>query len=390
MKYWRGYLVAVIIGAITCALILFANANHELVDMVAPYMTRLVVSYLADWSAGTSVCLWQAFLLLLGAGLLAGIVLMIVLRWNPVQFTGWVLAAVSALSFLHTALYGLNYYAGSIADDIQLSVAECTVSELNDAAKYFQTKANELAVLVERDEEGKPVYPEFEELAVQAAEGFKVLTYERSKSVFAGSTAPVKKLGWSKMYTAMGVTGITVSMTGEAAVNPNAHPIGLPFIMCRQMANRMSIVADDDANFAAFLACEANSSVAFKYSAYFMAYRYCYRALAADTTSTATACISELNASISPLLSQDMADYTEFYSNQKTASSAGIGDQVNNFYMKLSDKEPCMESYVAVTDLLVSWHVQEFVLPMHEDDEVIFDPLDETQVKIPGLATPSK
>ena len=38
-----------------------------------------------------------------------------------------------------------------------------------------------------------------------------------------------------------------------------------------------------------------------------------------------------------------------------------------------------------VADLLVSWHIQEYVLPLLKEDEVKFDPLDETQVDLSGL-----
>ena len=385
MKYWRGYVVAAIIAAITAALTSFAAGYRELVDMIYPYVTRLVVSYLADWSAGVGVCLWQVITLLLIAGVLASVTLMIILRWNPVQWLGWVLAVACGLYFFHTAIYGLNYYAGSIADDVQLTVADYTVSELNEATRYFQTKANELAQQVSRDEAGNLQYAEFEDLAQQAGEGFRVLTYERSKSVFAGSTAPVKKLGWSGMYTSMGISGITIAMTGEAAVNPNIPVVALPFTMCHEMAHRMSIVSEDDANFAAFLACDANPSVEFQYSAYFMAYRYCYKALAANTTSTAQACIAELQGSVDPLVTKDMQDYSAFYAKYKDKGASNIANSANDFYLKTSGEEDGVASYAAVTDLLVSWHIQEFVLPMHKDDETVFDPMDESQVDLSGL-----
>ncbi len=385
MKYWRGYLVAAILAAITAALVAFAKQYGDLVDMIYPYVTRRGVSYLADWSAGVSVCLWQVFVLLLIAGLLASIVLMVVLRWNPVQWLGWVLAAACGIYFFHTAIYGLNYYAGSIADDVQLTVADYTVSELNDATRYFQTKANELALQIPRDEKGDPQYSEFETLAEQAGEGFRVLTYQKSKSIFAGSTAPVKKLGWSGMYTSMGINGITIAMTGEAAVNPNIPALALPFTMCHEMAHRMSIVSEDDANFAAFLACDANPSVEFQYSAYFMAYRYCFKALSANTTSTAQACVAELQASVSPLLAQDMNSYTAFYAKNQDKGASDLANSANDFYLKTSGEAQGTAAYNAVTDLLVSWHIQEFVLPMHADDEVVFDPLDESQVDLSGL-----
>jgi hypothetical protein len=62
-------------------------------------------------------CLWQLLVLLGVVGVLASVVLMVVLRWNPVQWFGWVLTAVATVSLLHVGLYGMNEYAGSIAQD---------------------------------------------------------------------------------------------------------------------------------------------------------------------------------------------------------------------------------------------------------------------------------
>ena len=44
MKYWRGYLVAAILAAITWALVQFAQAHSLLVDMVYPHMSATLVN----------------------------------------------------------------------------------------------------------------------------------------------------------------------------------------------------------------------------------------------------------------------------------------------------------------------------------------------------------
>ena len=364
MKYWRGFLVAGIFAAITWAVSQFAAQYGTLVDMIYPYVTRLVVTFLADWSAGVSSCIWQIILLLMIAGLIATIVLTIILRWNPIQVAGWVLAAGCFLNFFNTAIYGLNRYAGPLATDVQLKVEGYSVSELNDATRFFQTRAGELAVEVARDSQGGLLYPSFEQLSKQASQGYEKLTYEKSKSVFAGSSAPVKALGWSGLYTGMGIRGITVAMTGEAAINPEIPVVEQPFIMCREIAHRKSIYAQDDAAFAAFLACDANDATEFRYAAYFMAYRACLNALRQDTTSTAQECVTQLLASENPLLRQDIDNYDAYYARHK------LGEE---------------ETGAAFVDMLVSWHIQEFVVPLHLEDEVVFDPKDETQVDLSGI-----
>ena len=77
MKYWRGYLVAGILALCAWALGQFAAAHTQLVDMVYPYITRIIMDYLAVWSAGIAGCLWQIVLIFLIVLFLASVVLMV-------------------------------------------------------------------------------------------------------------------------------------------------------------------------------------------------------------------------------------------------------------------------------------------------------------------------
>ena len=387
MKYWRGYLTAAIIAFFSWLLIEFASTHTLLIDMVYPYVTRMLQTTLAEWASGVTFCLWQLFAILLVLGLLTSIVLMIVLRWNVIQWLGWVTACASLVFFLHTASYGLNSYAGSIADDIRLEMTEYTLDELEEATVFFRDEANKLATQVDRTPDGDVRFPDFETLANQAADGFEHLVYEEKYPVFAGSTIPVKELGWADMYTSMGITGFTMALTGEAAVNPQIPAVSLPFTMCHEMAHRMCIANEGDANMAAFLACEANSSVEYRYSAYFMAYRYCYNALASQNTKASQEAAQRINGGISDELYHDMAAYSSFFATHKNDAATDFATQVNDTYIKVNGDEQGVASYGTVCDLLVSWHIQEFVLPLQKEEEVKFDPYDESKVFPPNVET---
>lgn len=382
MKYWRGYIAAGLMAALTWGLMTFAQAHGSLVDMVYPYMTRLIQTSLAGWSGGIEVCLWQLLAVLLLVVLLASIVVMIVLRWNFVQWLGWVLAGASALFMLHTGVYGLNSHAGPLSEDIRLNVTEYTVTELAEATTYFRDIAGYLSHQVPRSGDDTPDYPEFQELAEMAGEGFEKLTYEQYLPVFAGSTVPVKELGWADLYTSMGITGVTMGLTGEAAVNPQTPVVAQPFVMCHEMAHRMCINLERDANLAGFLACDANSSPIFRYSGYFMAFRYCYNALASIGTTSANAAASEIRAGIDPVMQADLDAYNEFFFTNQNQFATNLATSANDSYIKVSGDESGVKSYEEVHDLLVSWYIQEIYLPAHKDEEIVFDPTDKTQVDL--------
>ena len=382
MKYWRGYLIAAIVGAFTWALNEFAKSHTMLVDMIWPYLTRTFQTYLADWSSGVTFCIWQVLAIVLILLAVASLVLMIILKWNPIQWLGWIAAVVSVVFFFHTAIYGLNAHAGSIADDIHLTETEYTLAELEDAATYYRDKANALAVQVARDSKGNVQFDSFEELAAAASEGYQVLVREHSCSVFAGSTVPVKKLGWADMFTSMGITGVTIGMTGEAAVNPQIPATSLPFTMCHELAHRVSIATERDANFAAFLGARFHPDVQFQYSAYFMAYRYCYASLLNVGASSAAGRVS---AGESQQLQQDMRAYDEFFAEHRDEKATEFANNANDTVLKTIGDESGVASYGEVTDLLVSWHIQKVVIPSQSTEEQRFDPYDPNQVDLSGL-----
>lgn len=393
MKYWRGFIAAGLLAALTWALVQFSKAHGVLVDMVYPYVTRLIQTSLAGWVGAGEFCLWQVLLVLLGVLLLATVILMIIFRWNFVQWLGWVLACASFLFLLHTGIYGLNQYSGSLADDVRLKVLmdEQTGnrlyldSELVETTQYLRDIANELSSQVPRNADGTPNYPAFKELAEMAADGFDRLVYEKTYSVFAGSTEPVKELGWADMYTSMGITGIHMPLTGEAAVNPQTPVVAIPFTMCHEMSHRMCIANERDANFGAFLACDANSSPIFRYSGYFMAFRYCYNELVSRNTSATTAAAAQIYAGISSEMKQDLEYYRAYYSKNMDDGASDLANSANDAYIKASGDESGTASYSQVTDLLVSWYVQEIYLPAHKEEDVTFDPESKEHI---DLSTP--
>lgn len=385
MKYWRGYLTAAIFAAITWAVTQMAEKYATLVDMIYPYVSRMLQNLLVEWSSGVAFCLWQVIAVALVAVILATVVLMVVLKWNPIQWFGWILAGASCLFMFHTLLYGLNNYASPLADDIRLETSGYTAAELADATQYYRDQANALADTMARDENGDLVYPSFQELAEQAGDGFHALVYDRSFSVFAGSTEPVKELGWADFYSSSGITGVTMGLTGEAAVNPQIPVVLQPFTMCHEMAHRMSITNERDANFSGFLACRFNPSPEFQYSAYFMAYRYCYNALVSLGTSSANAAAAEISSGVVENMRHDLQSYDAFFSSRKSESATKVVTSANDTLIKASGDEQGVASYNDVSDLLVSWYIQEIVLPNQVVEDVQFNPLDESQVDLSGI-----
>jgi len=377
LKYWRGYLVAAILAAITLGFREIAATHTQLVDMIYPYVTRMVQNFMTGWSGAVDFCVWQMILLALIALGLATVVLMVIFRWNPIQWFGWVLSAAALIMLLHTGIYGMNEFAGPIREDIRLTEADCTQDQLETAAAYFRDRANAMSTQVSRDGDGVKV-PSLDQLNEQAKDGFEDLVYDQFYAVFAGSTAPVKELGMSDYFTAKGEMGYTAAITGEAAVNLEAPGIMQPFAVCREMCYRMCIASQRDKHFGAFMACQANDDPLFQYAAYVMAYRYCLNALPSGTANT-------IDAKANDNVRKDVAAWDEFVSRGSGEKKWDPDEFLNKLIKKETNKPTQEQIDQDVARLLVSWHQQEIVLPSQVEPEVVFDPYDETMVDLTGL-----
>ena len=385
MKYWFGYLVAGIIAGFTWVLQQFGSRYSTLVDMVYPYVVRTMEDFLAGWSGQVDFLLWQFLAVVLGVIVLASLVVVVATRRSLIGWGGWMLSIAAAVYMLHTLMWGLNYYAGPLSDDLRLEVAQYTLSELKEATEYYRDKANILSEQVKRDGSGVAQLADFDTLAERAGEGFEVLTLEHSYPVFAGCKLPVKKLGWADMYSSMGITGVTFGITGEAAVNPQIPDVALPFTMCHEMAHRMCIVNERDANFAAFLACSVHPDVEFEYSAYFMAYRYCFNALSTIRTQDGVLAAKEIKEGVGQKLQTDLNNYSSFFSQKRNDAAASFADTANDTYLRSSGDSAGIGSYSQVCDLLVNWHIQQVVLPSISTEEFVFDPFDRNQVDVSDI-----
>lgn len=326
------------------------------------YLPQLAAAYrdasrriLAAISSVTGVfpfALWEVLLVLLALLLIWSIVHTVLQKKKFVAWASWIVLAVSVLVFLFVGLWGLNHYCPPLSEEIGLEVREYSKEELIAATKYYMEGANRWAGEVERDENLDLVMQDFEELAEQAGKSFMPL-WDRYP-VLQGSTAPIKKaaLTWYPM-SYMGFTGVFITYTAESTVNPDTFAASLPYTMCHEAAHRCTVAAEDEANFAAFLACEASEDADFLYSGYYSAFVYCYNALHAVDKKAAYALWDE----DCELLRHDCGGANEHY-DQYEGKVQDVAQQVNDTYLKTFSEESGVQSYGEVADYLIAYYLQ--------------------------------
>ena len=131
MKNLFGYLTAAVFAAITYVLSRFGQQFSALIDMVYPYVVRTLEETLAQWSGQVDFLLWQLLAVALLVVVLATLVINIILKRSIIRWFGWVLACGSFVFLLHTVVYGMNYYAGDLSEDLRMEVSGCTLDELS-------------------------------------------------------------------------------------------------------------------------------------------------------------------------------------------------------------------------------------------------------------------
>ena len=272
-------------------------------------------------------------------------------RRSLLRWLAGVLLGASAGLFAFVGLWGLNHFGPSVGQTLGLDVREYSKQELIAATAYYAAQANEYAARVDRDADGKTVYPAFSELAAQAPAGYAALA-ERYEQ-FTGALDPVKLLASWRLFSQTGTTGIFVCFTAEACVNPDTYTAWIPYTMCHELAHRQAVAAEDEANFCAYLACMENPRNDFRYSGAFAAYIYCNNAFAKIDRSAA----ASIWQNVADGVRADAQAANEHYA-QYEGKVQDAAQKVNDAYLKAFSEESGVQSYGEVADLLIAWYLQ--------------------------------
>lgn len=340
---------------LTVVMVLLAKYLNPIIFSFYPSFSRGIIQTLAAMTSVLPIPLCE---LLLAALLLWGLVSLIrdiarrrILRW----LTG-VLLLGSILITAFVGVWGLNYYAPPMHERLSLPKKEgYTAQELAQATAYYLDMANTYAPMVARNADGTIGELDFDKLSDKAGDGYQVLA--ETMEDFDGSTVGVKKLLSSPIQGKIGMNGAFICLTGESCVSTTVYPANLPFTMCHEIGHRMAFAREDEANFAAFLACSANEDPVFRYSGYYSAFRYCFNALWETDRTTAL----ELQKRVSAEVAADSSAAQTHYEALEDDKAAELVDRAYDGYLKGFSVESGVHSYGEVADLLIAWY--EFSIP---------------------------
>lgn len=335
---------------LTAALAAVAVYMPELFFAFYTDFSRDVLAFLSGITAPFPFAVWEVLLALIVLLALYFLVRNLAQKRGFFCWVAGVVLLASVLVFLFVGLWGLNHFGPPVADRIGLEVAGgFSKDQLIDTVEYMAGQAGHWSEQVERDENGDLAI-DFETMARQAPAGYAALA--ETNGFFRGSHAPVKRLLVDEAFSYMGITGIFSPFTGESGVNPGAYNASVPFTMCHELAHRLTVAPEDEANFCAFLACKEVDSAAFQYSAWYSAFVYTYNALHKIDRDAAYA----IWDTMSEQLKQDCRSANTHY-DQYEGEVQEAAQKVNDTYLKVFKEESGIQSYGEVADLLIAWYL---------------------------------
>ncbi len=346
MRRWKRRLVwSGIFLAGTFALVLTATLAPAFWYGFYTGFSRQAMSALGKLSGIFPFCLWQVLLLVGAAAALAGLIWCLRDHRLGDWFAG-LLEALTLAALLFVGVWGLNYFGPSLGSQLGLERDEYSTARLREATAYYAGLAGEAALRVERDADGAVLVPSVEELREPVRRAYDRLGEEQPR--FTGAGDRVKSLLFSKAFGYMGVTGVFFGLTGEASVSTETYPLSLPFTMCHEIAHSLAIAPEDDANYAACLACAVSDDPLLVYSGYYNAFLYCSNALW-EVDPQAAADMWQL---CPPEMLRD-SDVHVAYNRQYEGPVQQAAQAANDAYLKTFRQEGT-RSYGMVVDYLIA------------------------------------
>jgi len=262
----------------------------------------------------------------------------------------WVILGCCALFLWFTAVWGLNYRAPGLDRRLGMKTGQYTLQDVYDTETWVAGRLNALAPRVRRGADGAADFGGFDRLSGMAADGFAALG--KTYPTFAAEyPRPKKIINWY-LLSKLGISGIYSPFLGECNVNTDAVDACLPFTISHEMSHRLAVAPEDEANFAAFLACLASPHDEYRYSGYFLAFIYCYNALSGN--GEAGGRLSKLYAGLDKRVIADI-DANNAQLKKYEGKARDVGEKINDTYLKSLGQAQGVKSYGLVVDLIVAY-----------------------------------
>ncbi len=250
-------------------------------------------------------------------------------------------------------LWGFNYSRPGLSYRLGLDVHERPVEELTALCYALSREANALRGQVPEDARGVFMLPD----GIQSSfdnipEAYRAL--HRTLPQIGANAARPKTVTLSTGLSWAGISGIYIPFTAEPNVNVDQPALLIPSSAAHESAHGLGIAREDEANFAAYLACMASDDTAMRYSGVMLALIHSGNQLYKADRDTYAALYQTYSAGIQ----RDLLDYDAYW----TAFEGPVEEtmtKVNDGYLKYNQQESGVRSYGEMVDLLLAYFEQQ-------------------------------
>ena len=245
--------------------------------------------------------------------------------------------------------WGVNFYADDFCDRSGIYAEPVAYEDLVEVTRLFAREASVHADAVARSVWGTYAVPRQDSLNLApalygpAAERFPFLALRHD---------PVpKQVFFSRVLSAMNVTGVYFPFTGESNLNMDFPAASFPFTIAHELAHRRGVASEQQANFLGVLVSTLSDDPAYQYSGWFTGYIHLSNALYSVDPQTS----NEIYASLPDTVRADLNAANCYWTHYEGAASRASG-KVYDAVLRSYGDELGMKSYGAVVDLLVAYY----------------------------------
>ena len=263
---------------------------------------------------------------------------------------------LSALFLLFELNEDVYFYRTRFAVRYCLERDSYSTEELSIVCRDLAARINEYAPLVRRDTEGHMTADkDLPERMCASMRGLGATYPELS-----GWYPRPKYVFFSTLLSRGDITGVYSMFTVEANLNRGMPQYNLPFTAGHELSHLKGFESEKEANFLGYLACTSSEDPDVRYSGAMMGWVYCGNELHKRDNDL----WKEIYSSIRPEAQEDL-NYNNVYWDRYKGKVSETVQNMNDSYLKAEGLKEGTLSYDLVTDLIVSYELQNQKSPVN-------------------------